>query len=231
MPMRSLLQKTQLTICLMFVSLLPAFSQTTVSTESIVQLQGEKALIITIDDGYNFDSRIVNYIEEKNIPVIALVNGDWAAENGSTIQRLDKAGVKIGLHNHTHVNITELSSDELASQIKKNTRAIMAAGISPAPFYRPPYGITNNRTNKIIADAGYNILLFDTQYSTADFVDSWTIEFKKQRLAENLKTAQGGIIILLHFGHRDSYEMLRFTVEWAEENNIPIHDIASYFSN
>lgn len=231
MQMRNHLHKTLITLFLLLISISPAFSQSPLATESIVQLPGEKALIITIDDGYDFDSRILSYIKGKSVPAIALVNGDWALENTATIQELDKADVKIGLHNYNHLNITELSDNELAAQIEQNAQAIKAAGITPAPFYRPPYGITNSRTNKIIADAGYHILLFDTRFSTADFVDSWTLEHKKQRLAENLKTAEGGIIILLHFGHRDSFEMLKFTVEWAEQNNVPINDIASYFSN
>lgn len=102
--------------------------------------------LLTIDDVSSKNTPdIVDYLSEKNIPVIMFMVGQWAEKYPEQLIYALKHGIIVGNHSYTHPEFSKLNFEECKNEIEKNEdvldRFYDRAGVERK--YRPfrfPYG-------------------------------------------------------------------------------------------
>jgi peptidoglycan/xylan/chitin deacetylase (PgdA/CDA1 family) len=81
--------------------------------------------------------------------------------HAAALRPLIEAGqVQIGNHTYGHKNITKLSRQKLSRELERNDEWIQKAfGVTSRPWFRPPYGFHNARTDAIAGELGYTKIL------------------------------------------------------------------------
>lgn len=65
-------------------------------------------------------------------------------------------GIPIGNHGWDHPRLTGLTDAQIRSQLSRTSAAWWrVAGATPIPYFRPPYGATNSRVERIAGQLGY----------------------------------------------------------------------------
>lgn len=102
--------------------------------------------LLTIDDVSSENTpAIVDYLCEKNIPVIMFMVGEWAQKHPDELIYALKHGNVVGNHSYSHPHFSELNFDECVKEIDKNEEVLdrfyEKAGVERKfrPF-RFPYG-------------------------------------------------------------------------------------------
>jgi peptidoglycan/xylan/chitin deacetylase (PgdA/CDA1 family) len=140
----------------------PALQKVPLPGGRIYSLPGEGNLLAwTVDDG--IDSAVVaayaRFARDSGTRLTFFVNGvnpSWT-ENAPALRPMVESGqIQLGNHTFSHPNLRKLSDAGIVSELQKNDVFIHNVyGVSSAPFYRPPYGYTNARTEAVAASIGY----------------------------------------------------------------------------
>ncbi len=102
--------------------------------------------LLTIDDVSSKNTpAIVDYLNEKKIPVIMFMVGQWAEKYPEQLIYALKHGMIVGNHSYTHPEFSKLSFEECKNEIERNEEVLDRfydrAGVERK--YRPfrfPYG-------------------------------------------------------------------------------------------
>lgn len=121
---------------------------------------------LTIDDGYDPETvaGYVAFAERTGIPITFSPNGIyqriWNA-HATALRPLVEAGqVQIGNHTFTHKNLLTRGDDQIRADIERNDEWIQQAfGITSRPWFRPPFGKHNARTDAVAGQLGYTRIL------------------------------------------------------------------------
>lgn len=162
-----------------------------------------RRIALTIDDGYDA-ATVAGYVafaKTTGIPITFSPNGAfqrvWNA-HAAVLRPLIEAGqVQIGNHTFGHKDLTKISPKAAANELKKNEKWIRKTfGTSSLPYYRPPYGARNPRTDQLAADLGFSSILM------------WNGTFDDQSVVSHkhiMKAARNGMkpgsIIVGHANH------------------------------
>ena len=78
-------------------------------------------------------------------------------DNAEALRPLvDSGQIALGNHTWSHPDLTTLSDTEVAEEIGRNRDFIRTTfGVRDSPFFRPPFGSRDERTDRIAADAGH----------------------------------------------------------------------------
>jgi peptidoglycan/xylan/chitin deacetylase (PgdA/CDA1 family) len=129
-------------------------------------------IALTIDDGY-CDSCVEGYVAFAELTGIHLTfspNGayrDAWEPRASRLRRLVALGqVQIGNHTWSHTSLLELSNAGIRREIDRNEAWIERTfGVTARPWFRPPYGFRDERTDEVAASLGYTrILIWDGSF-------------------------------------------------------------------
>jgi peptidoglycan/xylan/chitin deacetylase (PgdA/CDA1 family) len=122
---------------------------------------GAERLALTVDDGTSTEvlSAYVDFVKASGIRLTFFPNGvypSWLAVKDKLAPLVESGQVQLGNHTWEHPNITTLSDKELVDQLGRNERFLRQHfGVSGLPFFRPPYGAHNRRTDRITGDLGF----------------------------------------------------------------------------
>lgn len=117
----------------------------------------------------------------------------------------------LGSHSYTHRDFRRLSSAEIREELTRTEAAIARSStLDPRPFFRPPYGGTNDDVLAEVGAAGY-------AYTVTWDVD--TIDWRPvandppgptagQIVAKVLRRARNGSIVLMHLGGYETLDAL-----------------------
>lgn len=114
--------------------------------------------LLTIDDVSSENTpAIVDYLSEKNIPVIMFMVGQWAENHPDELIYALKHGIIVGNHSYTHPHFSEISFEECTEEISRNeevlNRFYSQAGVGRR--YRPfrfPYGDKGGKNKERIQE-------------------------------------------------------------------------------
>jgi peptidoglycan-N-acetylglucosamine deacetylase len=129
-------------------------------------------IALTIDDGY-CDSCVEGYVAFAELTGIHLTfspNGSYRdawEPRASRLRRLVALGqVQIGNHTWSHNSLLELSDGGIRHEIERNEAWIERTfGVTARPWFRPPYGFRDERTDEVAASLGYTrILMWDGSF-------------------------------------------------------------------
>lgn len=130
----------------------------------LTKLPGKGDLLaITVDDGVN--SEVVRLYaqlaKDTGIRLTFFVNGvyDSWRDNAALLRPLvDSGQIQLGNHTWSHPDLTTLTKDQIADQLRRNDRFLRATfGADATPYFRPPYGNHNDDVDAVAADLGYRV--------------------------------------------------------------------------
>ena len=166
---------------------------------------------LTYDDGPggNSEDRILNCLENNNAVATFFYQGIFIDGREEKIARAKKIGCEIGHHTWNHPVLTSLDEKEVKAQFDKTNKAIYdACGEYPTVF-RPSYGETDSKINKM---SKMPVILW-----SIDTVD-W--ESRNGKKVFNLVKKKGnldGDVILLHSIHNSTADATELLIPWLKE--------------
>lgn len=126
------------------------------------------SLALTVDDGVSSEvvSAYVALAQRTGIRLTFFPNGCYRSwtESAPALRPLIESGqVAVGNHTWSHPDVTRLDDAALADQIRRNQVFLRRTlGVRETPFFRPPYGAHDARTDRIVADLGHpTVALWD----------------------------------------------------------------------
>ena len=125
-------------------------------------LPGEGAgIALTIVDGTNTEvvAAFAALAVDTGVRLTFFPNGryrSWEANAVVLRPLVDSGQVALGNHTWSHPDLTTLGDAEVAEEIGRNRKFLWNVfGVRDSPFFRPPFGARNERTDRIAADLGH----------------------------------------------------------------------------
>jgi peptidoglycan-N-acetylglucosamine deacetylase len=176
---------------------------------------GARQIAITIDDGYCAECAhaYARLAEKTGIHITFNPNGCYSEiwnPLARTLRPLIEAGqVQIGNHTFNHWWLTYLTDAQIIAQLEQNEEWIeQTYGITARPWWRPPYGAYDERTNELAASIGYtNVLMWN-----GSFGDSTAIS-ARALLHLAREYLQPGVVMLGHANHPTVTHLFRQIAE------------------
>jgi peptidoglycan/xylan/chitin deacetylase (PgdA/CDA1 family) len=171
-------------------------------------LNGWSEIVLTFNDGPHptLTPKILDILKQENIKAMFFVLGiNVVSQNNiEIVRRAYKEGHTIGNHTYFHRNMRNLTDFEIKSEIMV-TEGFIGEYLTFPKLFRPPYGITDLRINKILKELGYV-----TVSCNVDTVD-WRDESKSwvENAFTQINTRQYSVVQM-----HDTYES---TVEYLPE--------------
>jgi peptidoglycan/xylan/chitin deacetylase (PgdA/CDA1 family) len=162
-----------------------------------------RQVAITIDDGYCAECAraYADLAAATGVHITFNPNGCYSSiwnPLAETLKPLIEAGqVQIGNHTFNHLWLTDLADVQILAQLEQNEEWIQQTyGITARPWWRPPYGAYDDRTNELAASIGYtNVLMWNGSFANSTVISTRAI----LRLARQYLHA--GVIMLGHANH------------------------------
>ena len=121
----------------------------------------QRQLALTIDDGVSTPvlDAYVDFVRATGIRATFFVNGvydSWTVVKPKLAPLVESGQVQLGNHTWDHPSITTLTNRGLTDQLLRNEQFIANAfGVSARPYFRPPYGNHDARTDRVTHDLGF----------------------------------------------------------------------------
>ncbi|MDO4743256.1 MAG: polysaccharide deacetylase family protein [bacterium] len=165
--------------------LLPIYN---VSTES-------KKIAISFDAAWGNDDTqtLIDTLAEYGVVATFFVVGDWVDKYPESVKQLSDAGHQIQNHSDSHPHMTNLSTNEMITELKNcNEKIAKITGKTPT-LHRCPYGDYNNNVIEAIQSIGMYAIQWDVD--SLDWKENATAESIANRVISKTKN---GSIILMH---------------------------------
>jgi peptidoglycan/xylan/chitin deacetylase (PgdA/CDA1 family) len=157
-------------------------------------------LAMTFDDGPGIHTEEVLGTLSGALATF-FVLGAAVGDRPALTQQIDDLGHPVANHSYGHERLTDLADDEIRATIRETEQAIAAAGATPLPLMRPPYGDTDARVESAIEDTGHRQMLWD--------IDSRDWEVPADQIEANvLEALHDGAVILFHDGSSNTPETI-----------------------
>lgn len=131
--------------------------------ESIVSLPVDGPFMSwTVDDGGDADviRRYAEMARDTGTRITFFPNGKYAGweQSADILRPLIASGqVEIGNHTYNHADLTKLSDQAIIDELVENDEYLTRIfGVSPKPFFRPPFGFHDARVDRVAASVGYS---------------------------------------------------------------------------
>ncbi|MBB6445285.1 polysaccharide deacetylase family protein [Bacillus benzoevorans] len=157
----------------------------------------QREIALTFDAGSDIAGiQILDILQKHHVKATFFLTGKWVEKFPEYAKRIVNEGHEIGNHSYSHPDAVQVSSSTFVEDIKKAEQIIKSTtGVSPAPYFRFPYGSYNQSALKAVSSAGY-------QYSIQWSLD--TIDWQQPSadvIVSRIQTgASNGDIILMHIG-------------------------------
>ena len=151
-------------------------------------------IAITFDDGpkQGNTDRIVEALKKSDSRATFFVVGEMVSRHPELVKLAYDAGCQIGNHTYAHLNLVELSADDVKTQIYKTSNLVYDITGEYTMVGRPPYGSINDNVRNCISIPWFNwsIDTLDWKNRDADYI--------KKYVLDNVKD---GSVILMHDLH------------------------------
>lgn len=158
----------------------------------------KKEIYLTFDSGYDNGElpKILDILKEEEVLASFFITGDFVKRFPDLVIRMTNEGHTICNHTYHHPDLTKLSSDEIAYELRKlEDEYFFLTKSRMASYVRTPEGSFDKKTLKVIESLGYK-----TVFWSSAIVD-WKVngqkgkDYAKKMFLDNL---HNGAIILMH---------------------------------
>jgi peptidoglycan/xylan/chitin deacetylase (PgdA/CDA1 family) len=187
---------------------------------------------LTIDDGFNAET-VAAYVQFATLTGTHLTfnpNGMYGriwAPHADALRPLIEAGqVQIGNHTFSHKDAKRLSDSALEEELQRNEDWVAETfGTTTRPWFRPPFGFRDERTDAVAAELGWtNVLLWN-----GSFGDSAVLT-KRVLMEQAEKWLHPGTIMLGHANHPTVTHLFPQIVELLQERGLTPKTLTEAFT-
>lgn len=117
-------------------------------------------MVLTFDDGADKASQVsalLDLLEKEHVQAIFFPTGRWAEANPRLLLRITQEGHRVCNHTYSHQNLRlpQLTEEEIRTEIARG------AGVGTCELFRPPLKAFDPRVERIVAEMGYKLYLWD----------------------------------------------------------------------
>jgi peptidoglycan/xylan/chitin deacetylase (PgdA/CDA1 family) len=153
------------------------------------------ALVFNVGAGYTPATAILDTLSAYQQQSTFFIMGWWAARHPDELRQIADAGQEIGSHGDHVFDLTQVSDDDVRSDLQAADLAISSVtGRSTRPLWSPSAGYRDARVRGIAADLGYRPIMW-----TVDSGDWQTDATAESVYSHVVNGASNGAIIVLHF--------------------------------
>ncbi len=175
----------------------------------------DKVIYLTFDAGYENGNveKILDILKEAKVPGAFFILENLIKRNPELVKRMNDEGHLVCNHTATHPDMSQKNDKEaFMKELWALEDACEEAGISLAPYYRPPEGRFSEKNLKIAAENGYKTVFWSFAY--ADW-DNNAQSSPKSAIDKVLSGTHNGEVILLHPTSATNAEILDDLIrEW-----------------
>lgn len=137
----------------------------------------DKVVAITFDAAWGDEDLddILAILNKHNCKATFFVTGDWALRYPDAIEKIDSNGHDIGSHGANHKHMTQISEDEMLSEIQDAHAIIKNMAGKDMDLFRVPYGLVDSIIQTVCEHKhlgnGSIILLHNGSTYTRDALD------------------------------------------------------------
>jgi peptidoglycan/xylan/chitin deacetylase (PgdA/CDA1 family) len=159
---------------------------------------GRAEVALTFDDGPSiYTASVLRALRARGARATFFVIGRQVAGNEALLRRMVDEGDEIGDHTWSHSPLTAIDRSAAKSEITGAAQAIVTASGSPPAVLRPPYGVMQPGTNRLVRELGLVPIVWSVD--TRDYRNPTARQIARAVLSH----ATRGSIILLHDGGGD----------------------------
>ena len=167
----------------------------TLSYTPFVRMAGSqhKELALTFDDGPGpYTPEVLSVLEREHVPATFFEVGIAERYFHASTTAIVARGYPIGDHTEDHPPMSQLSAKGQQQQLLDQAAAIGKYGAPFPRLFRPPYGLWNNNTFRLLKR--YRMLMILWSVDTSDY----TLPGVNAIVQRALQGARPGAIILMH---------------------------------
>lgn len=153
----------------------------------------ERFIALTFDDGPDpvYTNELLDLLKEHEVKASFFVVGSRAEKYQEIIQRMDREGHLIGIHNYVHRSNWLMAPWQVKRSVEKTATTIEKITGKEPTFYRPPWGMLNLFDYSI--HKRFRIILWSIM------VGDWRSEGGEKKIITRLRAKiKPGAVILLH---------------------------------
>jgi len=155
-----------------------------------------RRVALTFDDGYDPGAwaSILSTLRRRGVRATFFVNGRHVAGHPDLARRTVAGGNAIGSHTWTHTLTIRQTRAEIFAELRDDTALWWrVAGVTPAPYFRPPGGRRDGKTMAVAGSLGFSrLLLWDVDPG------DWAHPAPRAIARSVLARVRPGSIVLLH---------------------------------
>ena len=153
----------------------------------------KREIAITFDDGPHpkFTAELLRILKENNIKATFFLVGKMAEKYPDLVTLETSAGHSIGNHTYNHINLKEITKENVAYEIQKCEDSIAKITGRKTNLFRPPGGAYDNDVMSVVEGLKYSTVLW-----TANGGDWYSPGKKIIKEKVLTRTKNGGIILL-----------------------------------
>lgn len=186
--------------------------------------RSDKKVAISFDAAWGNEQTetLLDILEEKDVTATFFLVGDWVAKYPESVKSIAEHGHDVGNHSNTHPYMTQLSLEEMRSEIQNcNSKIKELTGKTPTLF-RPPYGDYNNDVVGTVKSCNMYCIQWDV-----DSLD-WKDPSPSEMVQRIVGKISDGSIILMHNGATNTPEALPMIIDAVRAEGyefVPISEI------
>jgi peptidoglycan/xylan/chitin deacetylase (PgdA/CDA1 family) len=168
--------------------------------------RSEKRIALTFDacpssSHGGFDSSIIQVLVDSGVPATFFLSGRWIAKHRHDAKYLASiSNFELGNHSYSHPHFTSLSDDSVQHELKRTDSLLKKISRSPSRLFRPPYGETDGRIERIARNLNFVTVMYDLASGDPDSTIS------RERLVRYVSShVRNGSIIVMHVNGRGWY--------------------------
>lgn len=163
--------------------------------EGIIRKITEQSCVsITFDDGPSpkYTPAILDILKEHDIKASFFVVGKHVKKYPEILKRMVAEGHDVGNHTYNHRDLVPATKATIIKELAKTEDILLQTASIQTNLFRPPRGIYNQTTRKLLVEKGYKIILWSL--SSCDWRRN-TVTGIMRRIKRFVKD---GSIILFH---------------------------------
>lgn len=175
----------------------------------------KKHVALSFDDGphHLVTPRVLDILAKYNAHATFFVLGNRAGDYPELIRRMIQEGHEVGNHSWSHPRFSDLSQQEIKTQIGKTDQEIAKTVNYDVSLVRPPYGEINDRVQSAVDGP-----IVNWSVDTCD----WKSRNPQSILEEVQRQVEDGAIILMHDIYPSTADGLDKVLNWLGEQGYQV---------
>lgn len=166
--------------------------------ELVYQVDTDKKQVALTFDDWGSDktvTKILDILEKHDVKATFFLRARGVEDNPNLARAMVEGGHDVANHSYSHPVVTTLKPEDLQKDIVKAHQVITEAiQQQPVMLFRPPTGVVDDLTGKVIAATGYNVIAM---------YDVTTLDWDNRNSAQDIvngvmNQTKNGSVILLH---------------------------------